>query len=184
MSSQKQTKRPPTIGIDLGTMYSCIGTWNRVTNKVDIIQRVPSSLSFFHSCTFIGLHSDDLMEMNPNHTLFDIKRLIGRNSDDENTQKEMKRWPFKLTKTAHSRLSIQITNSNNEKTIFNSEDILAMFLFYLKQIADRYIGESVSNVIISIPQFFNNTQRQSVKDSAKIAGLNVYRLASEPSPMD
>eukprot|EP01084_Bolivina_argentea_P096924 174229_1 len=178
MSSRKQKTRPASIGIDLGTMYSSVSTWNRAANKVDIIQRIPSSISFFHSTTFIGVPHKDLTKMNPSNTLFDLKRLIGRNFDDKHMHKDKKRWPFKLQKNTHSGLSIEITNTN-QTTVFFVEEILAMFLFHLKLIAERHIGESVSNTVISVPHSFTNAQRQSVKDAARIAGLNVYRILNE-----
>ena len=118
--------------------------------------------------------------MNPENTVFDAKRLIGRTFEDESVQKDMRTWPFKVTKGENGRPKIQVTDKG-ETHEFNAEEISAMVLGKLKRTAETYLGGEVKNAVITVPAYFNDSQRNATKDSGRIAGLNVLRVINEPT---
>ena len=173
------------IGIDLGTTYSCVAVYRN--GKVEIIPNetgaftTPSVVSFEGKERLIGEAAKENITKNYKNTVYDAKRLIGRRFDDKTVQDDMKRWPFKVVKDENSDRPIIIVDYMNEKKKFFAEEISAMILQKLKQIADDYLKYNVENAIITVPAYFNDSQRQATKDAGRIAGLNVLRIINEPT---
>jgi Molecular chaperone len=173
------------IGIDLGTTYSCVGFWNKSTNAVDIIandqgnRTTPSYVAFSSTERLIGEAAKNQCAINAENTIFDAKRLIGRNFDDETIKNDMKHWPFTV-KSQNGKPVIE-ASYKGEKKIFYPEEISAMVLEKMRATAESYLGETVTNAVITVPAYFNDSQRQATKDAGKIAGLNVLRIINEPT---
>ena len=166
------------IGIDLGTTNSCAGVWRN--NKVEIIpneigeRTTPSVVSFSNNCILVGKQAKKQITKNYNNTIYGIKRLIGRNYDDEIIQKDMKLWPFKLEKDENNKQLICVEYKNKEEKYY-PEQISAMILENIKKNAEVFLGEEIKDVVITVPAYFNNAQRQATIDAGKIAGLNVMK---------
>ena len=173
-----------SIGIDLGTTYCCVGIFRK--GKVDIIpnecgnRTTPSIISFTKKERIIGESAKNIMTKNYENTVYDSKRLIGRNYDDPEIQNGMKLWPFKVIKDTKSNKPLIQVNDKGEKKSFYPEEISAMLLSKMKQIAKDFLNHEVTNAVITVPTYFNNSQRQATIDAAKIAGLNVLRIINEP----
>ena len=173
-----------SIGIDLGTTYSCVGVWQN--DRVEIIandqgnRTTPSYVAFNEKERLIGDAAKNQVSMNPTNTVFDAKRLIGRSMSDLNVQRDMKHWPFKVVPGKSNQPMIQV-NYNDEEKIFSPEEISSMILIKMKEIAESYLGKEVKNAVITVPAYFNDSQRQSTKDAGLIAGLNVLRIINEPT---
>jgi len=173
-----------TIGIDLGTTYSCVGVWQN--NRVEIIandqgnRTTPSYVAFNGSERLIGDAAKNQVSMNPTNTVFDVKRLIGRSINDATVQRDMKHWPFKVVVGSTNQPNIQV-NYKGEDKIFSPEEISSMILIKMKETAESYLGKEVKNAVITVPAYFNDSQRQSTKDAGVIAGLNVLRIINEPT---
>ena len=172
----------PAIGIDLGTSYSCVGVWQN--GKVDIIPNdmgkriTPSYVAFTNTERLIGNEAKNQIERFPTNTIFDSLRLIGRKFEDREIQEDIKLWPFKIEKDPKSdRPLVQITYQNKEKKLY-AEEICAMILQKLKQDASNFLGKEVKDAIITVPNYFNHSQRQAIKDAGTISGLNVLRIIS------
>ena len=179
------SKKYPSIGIDLGTTFSCIGVWQN--GKVEIIpnemgeRTTPSYVSFSGEDRYIGEGAKALVVKNPENTIFDSKRLIGRNFDDPIVQKDMKTWPFTIKKDYKNRPKIVVKYQNKNQEFF-PEQISGMILFKLKTYASEFLGgREIKDVVITVPAYFNDSQRQSTIDAGKIAGLNVIRIINEPT---
>ena len=175
----------PAIGIDLGTTYSCVGVWQN--GKVDIIpndmgeRTTPSYVAFTDTERLVGDSAKNQITRNPTNTVFDAKRLIGRKYEDREVQDDMKLWPFKVVKDEKSsRPQIVITYQKQEKKFF-AEEISAMVLQKLKQTATDFLGKEVKDAIVTVPAYFNDSQRQATKDAGTISGLNVLRIINEPT---
>eukprot|EP01125_Pyxidicula_operculata_P021288 TRINITY_DN8139_c0_g1_i1.p1 TRINITY_DN8139_c0_g1~~TRINITY_DN8139_c0_g1_i1.p1 ORF type:complete len:642 (+),score=181.39 TRINITY_DN8139_c0_g1_i1:383-2308(+) len=172
------------IGIDLGTTYSCVGVWQ--VDRVEIIpndqgdRTTPSIVAFNDSERLIGSAAKSQGNMNPENTVFDAKRLIGRRFSDQVVQEDMKHWPFKVVSRDGDKPYIQVEYKGETKT-FTPEEISAMVLTKMKQIAEAYIGNEVKNAVVTVPAYFNDAQRQATKDAGTIAGLNVVRIINEPT---
>ena len=171
------------IGIDLGTTYSCVGVWR--DNRCEIIandqgnRTTPSYVAFTETERLIGDGAKNQAAMNPTNTVYDAKRLIGRDFDDKVIQSEMKHLSYTvMEKNKKPHISVEY---KNETKVFSPEEISAMVLTYMKQIADSYLGEDVVDVVITVPAYFNDGQRQATKDAGAIAGLNVLRIINEPT---
>ncbi len=175
----------PPIGIDLGTTYSCVGTWengNVVIIPNDLGQRTtPSVVSFNEYERLIGQAAKDNITRNYENTIFDAKRLIGRRFDDESVQKDMKLWPFKVEKDENTDRPIIVVKYMGETKKFFAEEISAMVLMKMKDIATNYLKKEIRDAIITVPAYFNDSQRQATKDAGRIAGLNVLRIINEPT---
>ena len=178
-----QYKKAPTVGIDLGTTFSRIAIFQNgkpyiIPNDVGE-SKIPSFVAFTDKQRLIGDLAKIQITRNQKNTVFDIKRLIGCNFEDREVQDDIKSWPFKVIKNSKAdRPIIQITYQNQEKKFF-IEEILAIILQKLKQDASDFLGKEVRDAIITVPNFFNNSQRQIVKDAGTISGLNVLRVIDE-----
>ena len=177
--------KAPAIGIDLGTTYSCVGVWQN--GKVDIIpndmgeRTTPSYVAFTDTERLVGDAAKNQIPRNPTNTVFDAKRLIGRKFEDREVQEDIKLWPFKVVKDPKSdRPQVQITYQKQEKKFF-AEEISAMVLQKLKQTATDFLGKEVKDAIVTVPAYFNDSQRQATKDAGTISGLNVLRIINEPT---
>ncbi|CDK29068.1 unnamed protein product [Kuraishia capsulata CBS 1993] len=173
---------PGAIGIDLGTTYSCVATYD---NAVEIIANeqgnrvTPSFVAFTSEERLIGDAAKNQAALNPKNTVFDAKRLIGRAFDDESVQKDIKTWPFKVINSNGNPL-IEVDYLDETKT-FSPQEISSMVLTKMKEIAEAKIGQKVEKAVITVPAYFNDAQRQATKDAGAIAGLNVLRIINEPT---
>uniref|UniRef100_A0AAX7SJC2 Heat shock cognate 70 n=1 Tax=Astatotilapia calliptera TaxID=8154 RepID=A0AAX7SJC2_ASTCA len=173
----------PAVGIDLGTTYSCVGIFQH--GKVEIIandqgnRTTPSYVAFTDTERLIGDAAKNQVAMNPTNTVFDAKRLIGRKFDDLVVQSDMKHWPFKVINES-SKPKVEVEYKGEIKT-FYAEEISSMVLTKMKEISEAYLGKPVTNAVITVPAYFNDSQRQATKDAGAISGLNVLRIINEPT---
>ncbi|KAF2682524.1 heat shock protein-like protein [Lentithecium fluviatile CBS 122367] len=171
------------IGIDLGTTYSCVANYEGT--NVEIIANeqgsftTPSFVSFTSEERLIGEAAKNQAAMNPENTIFDIKRLIGRRFEDETVKKDIQSWPFKVTDQGGSPM-VQVQYLGETKT-FSPQEISAMVLGKMKEVAEVKLGKKVEKAVITVPAYFNDNQRQATKDAGAIAGLNVLRIINEPT---
>ncbi|KAG0521321.1 hypothetical protein BDA96_08G150300 [Sorghum bicolor] len=174
----------PAIGIDLGTTYSCVGVWQH--DRVEIIandqgnRTTPSYVAFTDSERLIGDAAKNQVAMNPINTVFDAKRLIGRRFSDASVQSDIKLWPFKVISGPGEKPMIVVQHKGEEKQ-FAAEEISSMVLIKMREIAEAYLGSTIKNAVVTVPAYFNDSQRQATKDAGVIAGLNVLRIINEPT---
>ena len=172
------------IGIDLGTTYSCVGWWK--DNRCEIIandqgnRTTPSYVAFTDTERIIGDGAKNQASKNPTNTIYDAKRLIGRNFDDNALQTDIKQFPFKVIDGGNNKPLITAEYRGETKK-YRPEEISSMVLTKMKETAEAYIGEEVTDAVITVPAYFNDSQRQSTKDAGTIAGLNVLRIINEPT---
>ncbi|UNI20190.1 Hsp70 chaperone [Purpureocillium takamizusanense] len=173
----------PAVGIDLGTTYSCVGIFRE--DRCDIIandqgnRTTPSFVAFTDTERLIGDAAKNQVAMNPHNTVFDAKRLIGRKFNDAEVQADMKHFPFKVTDKA-GKPAIEVEFKGEQKT-FTPEEISSMVLTKMRETAESYLGTQVTNAVVTVPAYFNDSQRQATKDAGLIAGLNVLRIINEPT---
>jgi heat shock 70kDa protein 1/2/6/8 len=173
-----------SVGIDLGTTYSCVGVWQN--DRVEIIandqgnRTTPSYVAFNETERLIGDAAKSQAAMNATNTVFDAKRLIGRSFTDPGVQSDMKHWPFKVISGPGGTPIIEVEYKGETKQ-FKAEEISSMVLTKMKEIAEAYLGKEVKNAVITVPAYFNDSQRQATKDAGAIAGLNVLRIINEPT---
>ena len=172
------------IGIDLGTTYSCVGVFRG--NKVEIIPNTSGnnttpSVVTFSKKMLVGDEAKAQITKDYKNTIYDTKRLIGRQFDDPIVQKDMKNWPFKVEKDQKTSRPLINVEFKGKIKKFYPEDISAIILQHMKNIAETYLGRKVTNAIITVPAYFNDAQRQATKDAGRIAGLNVLRMINEPT---
>ncbi|KAK7265176.1 hypothetical protein RJT34_32792 [Clitoria ternatea] len=178
------TKEGKAIGIDLGTTYSCVGVWQN--DRVEIIpndqgnRTTPSYVAFTDTERLIGDAAKNQVAMNPQNTVFDAKRLIGRRYSDASVQNDMKLWPFKVIPGPADKPMI-VVNYKGEEKKFSAEEISSMVLTKMREVAEAFLGQSVKNAVVTVPAYFNDSQRQATKDAGAISGLNVLRIINEPT---
>jgi len=171
------------VGIDLGTTYSCVGVFQH--GKVEIIandqgnRTTPSYVAFTDSERLIGDAAKNQVAMNPTNTVFDAKRLIGRKFDDTNVQSDMKHWPFTV-KPEGGKPKICVEYMGESKT-FTPEEVSSMVLVKMRETAEAYLGTTIKDAVITVPAYFNDSQRQATKDAGAISGMNVLRIINEPT---
>uniref|UniRef100_A0A803P0E5 Uncharacterized protein n=1 Tax=Cannabis sativa TaxID=3483 RepID=A0A803P0E5_CANSA len=181
MASKTEGK---AIGIDLGTTYSCVGVWQN--DRVEIIandqgnRTTPSYVAFTDTERLIGDAAKNQVAMNPQNTVFDAKRLIGRRFSDASVQADMRHWPFKVIPGPGDKPMI-VVNYKGEEKQFAAEEISSMVLVKMKEIAEAFLGQTIKNAVVTVPAYFNDSQRQATKDAGAISGLNVMRIINEPT---
>ena len=173
-----------TIGIDLGTTYSCVGVWQN--DKVEIIandqgnRTTPSWVAFNSEEKLVGEAAKSQYNSNPTNTIFDVKRLMGYKYDDPQVQRELKKLPYTVVSGQNNIPKIQVTYKEEDKE-FTPQEISSFILEKMKSTAEAYLGKEVKNAVITVPAYFNDAQRQATKDAGLICGLNVLRIINEPT---
>ena len=172
------------IGCDLGTTYSAVGVYRN--GRVEIIandqgnRTTPSYVAFTDTERLIGDAAKNQANMNPKNTIYDAKRLIGRRFDDDIVKSDRKLFSYDVIDDGSNRPQIKV-NYKNEDKFFYAEEISAMILKKMKETAEEYLGEEVKDIVITVPAYFGDSQRQATKDAGAIAGLNVLRIINEPT---
>ena len=171
------------IGIDLGTTYSCVAVCQQ--GKVDVIaneqgnRKTPSYVAFTNNGRLIGDAAKSQAARNPSNTIFDIKRLIGRKYRDSTVQADMKHWPFTIIYDGGKPKVL--VEYRDERRSFAPEEISSMNLSKMKIIAEAHLGTKISEAVITVPAYFNDSQRKATADAAAIVGLHLLRLINEPT---
>ncbi|GMI62432.1 hypothetical protein ScalyP_jg3529 [Parmales sp. scaly parma] len=179
----------PCIGIDLGTTYSCCGVWRN--GRVEICPNdqgnriTPSYVGYSstdESTRFIGDSAKNQASSNPEGTVFDVKRLIGRQYSDSSVQKDKKLFPFGVVADGKGKPLIEV-KSGPKRVVkkISPEEVSGMVLRKMKETAEAFLGQEVKHAVVTVPAYFNDAQRQATKDAGKIAGLNVERVINEPT---
>jgi len=183
LSAETEKAQWPVIGIDLGTTYSCVGVFKN--GRVEIIANdlgnriTPSWVSFTETERLIGEAAKNQGASNPENTVFDVKRLIGRKFNDAEVVRDRKLYPYKIVER-EGKPYVQVTYKGETKT-FSPEEVSAMILTKMKETAEAYLGKKVTNAVVTCPAYFNDAQRQATKDAGTISGLNVLRIINEPT---
>merc|ERR1711976_73159 len=170
-----------SVGIDLGTTYSRVGVWQN--DKVEIvandqgINTTPSYVAFTEEERLIGDAAKNQTARNPKNTVFDAKRLIGRKFSDRTVQDDIALWPFKVESGPNKPMIC--VNFKGEAKKFQAEEISSMVLAKMKEVAETYLGKPVTDAVVTVPAYFNDSQRQATKDAGSIANLNVSRIINE-----
>lgn len=172
------------IGIDLGTTYSCVGVWQN--DRVEIVpndqgnRTTPSYVAFTDSERLIGDAAKNQTAMNPKNTVFDAKRLIGRKFSDQKVQEDIKDLSYKVVSGKSDKAVVEVEFKGDTKR-FEPEEISSMVLTKMKETAETFLGKPVTDAVVTVPAYFNDSQRQATKDAASIAGLNCLRIINEPT---
>jgi len=184
-SASDEAPKSPIVGIDLGTTYSCVAIYDERASQVEIIPNeqgnriTPSYVAFADEGRLVGDSAKNQLSNNPLNTIFDAKRFIGRKWDDPKLQADKKMFPFTL-KNKSNRPYVEVT-VDGAKKMFSPEEISAMVLGKMREIAEKYLGESITRAVVTVPAYFNEDQRRSTEDAGSIAGLKVERIINEPT---
>jgi len=186
LADEKSEDLGTVIGIDLGTTYSCVGVFKN--GRVEIIANdqgnriTPSYVAFTaEGERLVGDAAKNQLTSNPENTVFDAKRLIGRDWTDKAVQNDIKFYPFKvIEKSSKPHVKVATGADKGEKT-FAPEEISAMVLGKMKETAEEYLGKKVTHAVVTVPAYFNDAQRQATKDAGVIAGMTVMRIINEPT---
>ena len=171
------------VGIDLGTTYSAVGIWQN--DRVEIIandqgnRTTPSYVAFTQTERLIGDAAKNQAALNPSNTVYDAKRLLGREYNSSEVQQEVKTFPFTVVNEGNKPM-IEV-DYLCEKKQFAPEEISSMVLLKMKEIASGFLGSDVKDAVVTVPAYFNDQQRQATKDAGTIAGLSVLRIINEPT---
>jgi heat shock protein 1/8 len=172
-------------GFDIGTTTSCASVW--INDRVEVIpdfqtgsRIIPSYVSFTDEEKLVGDAAKSQSTMNPKNTVYDAKRLIGRKFTDPTVQEDNKLWSFNVTGDKDNKPLINVTYKKEDKQ-FHPEEISAMVIQRLKETTEAYLGHPLKKVVITVPAYFNDSQRQATKDAGAIAGLEVLRIINEPT---
>jgi len=175
----------PVVGIDLGTTYSVVGVW--ANGQVEIIPNelgnriTPSVVAFTETERLVGDGARNQLPSNPENTIYAVKRLIGRRYEDKTVQQDKNLLAYKIVKgKKNSEPLVQVSYQGKVKE-YTPEEVSAMILQKMKDIAEAYLGQEVKNAVVTVPAYFNDAQRQSTKDAGTISGLNVIRIINEPT---
>ena len=183
VNADEEENMGTVIGIDLGTTYSCVGVFKN--GRVDIIANelgnriTPSYVAFTETERLIGDAAKNQLASNPENTIFDVKRFIGRKYSDETVQSDKKHLPFNVINN-NQKPYVEVTVKGEQKQ-FAPEEVSAMVLGKMKEIAENYLGKPVTHAVVTVPAYFNDAQRQATKDAGVIAGLKVARILNEPT---
>ena len=183
MADKKREVDGPVIGIDLGTTYSCVGIFKN--GRVEIIPNefgnriTPSFVAFTDEERLVGEAAKNQGSANPARTIYVVKRLIGRKFDDKEVQRDLKWLPYSVVSKAGKPYVSVDTGAGNKQ--LSPEEVSAMILTKMKEIAEHYLGQDVKYAVVTVPAYFNDSQRQATKDAGVIAGLEVLRIINEPS---
>jgi molecular chaperone DnaK len=169
------------IGIDLGTTNSCVaimeGGEPKVIANVEGNRTTPSVVAFTDNDErLVGQVAKRQAVTNPTRTLYAIKRLIGRKFADAEVKRSVEISPFKIVEGTNGSVSVDVDGK-----VYRPAEISAMILTKMKQTAEEYLGEEVTDAVVTVPAYFNDSQRQATKDAGKISGLNVLRIINEPT---
>jgi len=181
---QEETKGT-TIGIDLGTTYSCVGVFKN--GRVEIIANdqgnriTPSYVAFLdNGDRLVGDAAKNQATINPEKTIFDVKRLIGRNYSDKSVQADKKLVPYEIVANKGDKPVIEVIQ-DGKATRFSPEEVSAMILTKMKVTAETFLGKEIKNAVVTVPAYFNDAQRQATKDAGTISGMQVDRIINEPT---
>jgi endoplasmic reticulum chaperone BiP len=183
LAAPKKEIDGPVIGIDLGTTYSCVGIFKN--GRVEIIPNelgnriTPSYVAFTDDEKLVGEAAKNQASSNPLRTVYVVKRLVGRQFDDKEVQRDMKYVPYKIV-SKKGKPYIKIETSAGEKQL-SPEEISAMILVKMKEVAEAYLGREVKYAVVTVPAYFNDAQRTATRDAGLIAGLDVLRIINEPT---
>ena len=173
------------LGIDLGTTYTCVGVMRN--DKIEIIPNqlgnrlTPSWVSFTEKETLIGYAAKNKSISNLKNTIYCVKRIIGRNFSDPIVQNDIKLFPFKVIKNSKTNKPLIQIENKNEKKDYYPEQISSMILKHVKKYSEEFLGKKVNKAVISVPAYFNESQKKATKVAGEIAGLNVIRIINEPT---
>jgi len=179
-SPRKENEMGKVIGIDLGTTNSCVaimdGSQPKVIENSEGARTTPSIVGFTDDERLVGQAAKRQAVTNPENTLYAVKRLIGRRKDDKSLAKDLKHLPYKVVENGSGDAWVEV---KGEK--YSPSQISAFILQKMKETAEDYLGENVTEAVITVPAYFNDAQRQATKDAGKIAGLEVLRIINEPT---
>ena len=168
------------IGIDLGTTNSCLSVVENNSYKIienaDGSRTTPSIVAYTEDEVLVGTSAKRQSVTNPTNTLYAIKRLIGRKFSDKHIQKDLNNLPYKIVKASNGDAWVNVNDQE-----LAPQQVSAEILRKIKEYAESYLGESVTKAVITVPAYFNDSQRQATKDAGKIAGLEVMRIINEPT---
>jgi heat shock protein 5 len=174
----------PVIGIDLGTTYSCVGIYKN--GRVEIIPNefgnriTPSFVSFTDDERLVGEAAKNQAHNNPTRSIFVVKRLIGRKFDDKEVQRDLKYLPYQVVSKA-GKPYVQVEMPKVGTKQLSPEEVSAMILTKMKEIAEAYMGQDIKFAVVTVPAYFNDSQRHATKDAGMISGLEILRIINEPS---